>query len=95
MFATLILPKECFEPAPNESLSCYLRGFQRCAIAAAGLLSDECSGGRNFCHCTLICLPSARAHPRPICSGSGLQQVRLPSHIHIVFMAVCHMLETE
>lgn len=24
-----------------------------------------------------------------------MQQVVLPSHIHLVFMAVCHMLETE
>ena len=85
--------QECFEPAPNGSLSSYLRGLQRCAVAAAGLLSDECSGGRTFCHCTLICIRSATAYPRPACSGSGSQQVGLPSHIHLVFMAVCHVLE--
>lgn len=87
--------QEYFEPAPNGSLSSYLRSLQRCAIAAAGLLPDECSGGRNFFHCTLICLPLAMAHPRPARSGSGSQQVGFPSHIHLGFMAVCHVLETE
>lgn len=55
--------QEYFEPAPNGSISSYLRDLQRCAIAAAGLPSDEYSGGKNFCHRTLICLPSEMAHP--------------------------------
>ena len=77
--------EECFEPSPNGSLSSYLRGLQRCAIAAAGQLSEKCSGGRNFCHCTLICLPSALARPKPGCSGSDSEQAGLPSHIHLHF----------